>query len=217
MEPNRKKIDKAELAEAAASGVDNLLGREAPDSNEIEDTPVRELLPPGVRDSHPVETAGKTVTTGALGLAIVAFVFGNGSLSAVVSAVSTAAKGSATVGSYLTFANAFILTLPLSVSVAAVAWAAFEGKIKSAGAMGACVIGALVVTYVSGHLGIDGPALSQMDTALAAAGSHPLQKAGAIVTVYFEYYTVVPFLGGVITGILTGRACFKVRTQGQAV
>jgi hypothetical protein len=54
----------------------------------------------------------------------------------------------------------------------------------------------------------------QMETALAGAGSHPLQMAGAVLKVYFEYYTVVPFLGGVITGILTGRACFKVAQAG---
>ncbi|MEV7099719.1 hypothetical protein AB0M80_43575 [Amycolatopsis sp. NPDC051045] len=210
MEPKRKKVDNEELAEAVASGVDDLLGREAPDSTEIEDMPIRELVPPGARDSHIVKTAGSTVAAGSLGLAMVAFVFGNGSLSAVVSAASAAAKGSGTVGPYLTFANAFVLTLPLSVCVAAMAWAAFEEKIKSVGAVSGCVVGALIVTYVSGNLGIDGPALSQMETALARAGSHPLQMAGAVVKVYFEYYTVVPFLGGVITGILTGRACFKV-------
>jgi hypothetical protein len=116
------------------------------------------------------------------------------------------------VGSYLNFAQAFMLTLPLSVLVTATVWLTLAGKVKSYGALFVVMLGGLLITYVAGQAGIDGPALDQVLASMNAAGSNPIAKAMGMLGAYASYYTVVPFFGGVITGVATGWIGFRLAT-----
>jgi hypothetical protein len=56
-------------------------------------------------------------------------------VSAVVAGISVAAKNSSPLGSYLDFADAFVLTLPLSIGIAFTVWFALEEHLMSHGAL----------------------------------------------------------------------------------
>jgi hypothetical protein len=211
MDPRQERIDAAEAAaKEIAARTDSLMGRPAADPDPVGEIETSKVLPAAVQNSDTFKKINGPVAAGSAGLAVVAFVFGNGGLSAVVSGLSAAAKGSTTVGDYLAFINAFILTLPLSICATVIVWLVLAGQVKSIGAVAMCVIGVLVVTYIAGNLGVDGPSMTEMTNAVARAGSNPIQKGFALVGEYLDYYTPIPFFGGAITGGLTGLIMFRL-------
>jgi hypothetical protein len=173
---------------------------------EVSDLELSELLPTSVRSGRPHQAVRRAVSTASFGLAVVALIFGNGAISAAVAGMSVAAKNSATVGSYLSFADAFLLTLPLSILVTGLVWLGSE-RLHPVGLASAGVLGAIGITYLAGELGIDGPAMSEMLAAASSLGSNPVLQAVGVVGEYLTYYTWVPFLGGVITGFAMGWVC----------
>lgn len=154
--------------------------------------------------------ANRAVNTASFGLAVLALFAGTGTLSAAVAGMSVAAKSSASVGSYLSFADAFILTLPLSVLVTGLVWIASAEQLHPFALASAGVLGAIGITYLAGELGIDGPTMSDMLASANSLGSNPLVQAVGVVGEYLTYYTWVPFLGGVITGFAMGWICARL-------
>lgn len=174
---------------------------------EVSDLELSALLPESVRSGRPHQAVRRAVSTASFGLAVVALIFGNGTISAAVAGMSVAAKNSATVGSYLSFADAFILTLPLSILVTGLVWLGSTERLHPVGLATAGVLGAIGITYLAGELGIDGPAMSEMLAAASSLGSNPVLQAVGVVGEYLMYYTWVPFLGGIITGFAMGWVC----------
>lgn len=166
-----------------------------------------DLLPSAVRRHRGYAAANRTLTLTSLALAIVTLVFGNGTLSAAISGMSVAAKNSATIGSALTFADAFVLTLPLSLLVTGLVWLGSTERLNAVELAAFGVVGAIGITYLAGNLGIDGPAMAEMLASASSLGGNWFTQAFGIIGEYLTYYTWVPFLGGIITGFAMGWIC----------
>ncbi|MGH3434765.1 MAG: hypothetical protein ACRDQB_18225 [Thermocrispum sp.] len=173
-------------------------------ANELE---LSELLPRAVRRNPAFQASESSVSVASMALAVVTLIFGNGTLSAAIAGMSVAAKNSATVGSYLTFADAFILTLPLSVLVTGLVWLGSAERLNAVELAAFGVFGAIGITYLAGKLGIDGPTMSDMIASAGSLGGNWFMQAFGIIGEYLAYYTWVPFLGGIITGFAMGGIC----------
>lgn len=174
------------------------------DASELE---LSDLLPSAVLRRPSYQAVNRAASVTSLALAVVTLVFGNGAFSAAIAGMSVAAKNSATVSSYLSFADAFILTLPLSVLVTGLVWLGSVERLNSVELAAFGVLGAIGITYVAGVLGIDGPAMSEMLASVSSLGGNWFVQAFGIVGEYLMYYTWVPFLGGIITGFAMGWIC----------
>ncbi len=197
-------------ASEAAGVVDGLTGREAPADpfEKLKEVEVSKIVPRKVRDSREFKEINQSVAAGATALAFVALVLGNGTAAAVTSSVTVALRAETTVGSYLTFGQAFFLTLALSASAAFFTYLTYEGQMKSYGALGLWVLVTLAIAGVSQAMGFAGPSAS--DLAEVAGGSSPVLAFVRVLTAFLEFYTLVPFLGGLITGFLTGRVIARL-------
>lgn len=166
-----------------------------------------DLLPSAVRRHRGYQAASRSVSVASLALALVTLVFGNGTLSAAIAGMSVAAKNSVTVGSALSFADAFVLTLPLSLLVTGLVWLGSAERLNAVELAAFGVVGAIGITYLAGKLGIDGPAMAEMLASAGSLGGGWFTQVFGIIGEYLTYYTWVPFLGGIITGFAMGWIC----------
>lgn len=178
-----------------------------PVMREASELELSDLLPSAVLRNPSYQAVNRAASATSLALAVVALVFGNGAFSAAIAGMSVAAKNSATVSSYLSFADAFLLTLPLSMLVTGLVWLGSAERLNSVELAAFGVLGAIGITYVAGELGIDGPAMSDMLASVGSLGGNWFVQAFGIVGEYLMYYTWVPFLGGIITGFAMGWIC----------
>ena len=195
-------IEKA--SEALAKAIDRDLGRTDPESplGDFAKVKPTDFMPQSLRNHHAVTTVSTGVGAGSFGLAVIAFLLGTGTLSAVV-AKAASFKGTPTLGSYLQFGDAFWVTLPLSMATAAFTVLAMSGSFKSfTQAAFTFVALALVSVGFSSFIGKNTPTMQ--DILYAAGSQNPGAQASSVMTVFLEYYTLVPFLGGLLTGGLTG-------------
>ncbi|GAA4707767.1 hypothetical protein GCM10023215_56030 [Pseudonocardia yuanmonensis] len=188
---------------------DQILGREKTESGlgELGGANPRDYLPPMIKNQAGVQQAGQAVGWGTLGLAVVGFVLGTGATSTVTSAVSTAIRSTPSIDDYVTFFQAFMATLPWSVSFAIGVWMLLTGNFtnKGWGPVIAWVLGSVACTWIVTSIGAaTGPTLQMMLEYMNEAGSSPLHKALGLLGAYLAFYTLIPFLGGAITGASVG-------------
>lgn len=111
---------------------------------------------------------------------------------------------------HLAFFDAFVLVLPLSMLITGVAWAAFAERMRSLTLWTIGILGAVVITYLAGRLGIDPATRDAMSAAIESVGSSPWVRPFGVLDAYLTYYTWVPFIGGIITGLATGWTCHRL-------
>jgi hypothetical protein len=204
-------LEQAEPAvQKAAEAVDKIIGRKAPDDplDQVKSIEVSKIVPESVRKSTTFKEINQGVATGSAGLAVVGVIFGSGTAAAAVSGVAVAFSTKTTVGSYLTFGQAFLVTLALSASTALLTYFTYKGQMKSYGAVGLWLLATLVITGATQALGFPGPTVAQLES--AAGGHNPILAAVLMLAEFLAFYTLVPFLGGLITGVITGRVIFKL-------
>lgn len=196
--------DKA--AQDFAIHVDKLVGRRAPESplGDVGGFEIGKIVPNGIRDSEQLKTINQGVSAGALGLAIVGLVLAQGSVAAVTAAGSKAIHNTPTVDSYLAFGQAFWLTLALSLSAAVFVYMLLNGQMKSYGSVVAWIVATLVIVMILQSEGLNGPTVDQLLAEMNATSSNPIAKGFALMGGFAKYYTLLPFIGGAITGSATG-------------
>ena len=184
-------------AERTAKVVDGLIGRKEPDgaTNGIADL----KIPAGNKTVRWLNTRMSMFGAWA---ALVALIFGTGTVVGVVKPALAASSGEATVGSYITFGQAFLATLSLSVCAALFVYLARIGKINGHGAVGLLVLACLAIIAVAHAWGFQGPTLEEAAEAASQQSGPPLAKLGAIFAGFFTFYGVVPFLVGLGAGFV---------------
>jgi hypothetical protein len=194
------------LAGPLAEGADKLLGRSKPEDPfaDVKDVEVGDLLPASVRDHPLYDDTARRIVAGSFGLSIIALLFGQGTVSAVVAGGSMVLKNAPTVGAYLSFVQAFFLTLALSVSATIFSYMTCKGLMRSYGAVGLWVIASVFIAGTLNAMGLGGPTLEAINTGLSHAPSNPIAQGLALMGVFLQYYTVGPFLGGLLTGGISG-------------
>jgi len=142
--------------------------------------------------------------------ALVAFVFAGGTLSGIITPALHATSSKAVVGSYVTFGNAFLATVSLSVCTALVWFFVRSGKVRSYGAAAALVIGCLVVIFVCYQAGLYGPSPATVAAAVSAAPGAPPSKLGTLFEQFLAFYGLSAFLLGLGAGAVAGNIGYHI-------
>ena len=197
------------LAEEVATKIDESLGRTAPDGPfaKMEAIEIDEIVPASVRQKPWYVTITETLKLSGIALAFIALL-GQGTVSALVASI----VNSATIGTALSFGQAFFVTFALSVSASVFAYMAFRGHMKSYGALLLWVFATLVIVNISENLGFGGPTSDQFSREIGRTGN-PLGKAFLAMRVFVGAYGILPFLSGLVVGWGCGRMASEIERQ----
>ena len=197
--------------------MDELLGRrEAPSvlPGKVADTKVDDLLPKRVRENPAVKDLNAHMAVGVAWLALTGFALGTGTLSALVSAVIAASKGSATVGGYVEVTGVFLSATALCLSVGAATWALLQGKLKSFGQLAVWALGTAALCAVLKTGGLQGPAGEEVLRQIDEAGGTPAAWVVGVFAAFVDAYGLLTVVSGAGIGVLAGHYVHR-RTDGQ--
>ena len=193
--------DVGELADNGAEVADQLLGRRsgaATPLDEVAGISVDSVIPA----SPTLTMLNRHFSTGAAVVAGLAFLFGGGTVAGVVTPLMQSVSGKATVGSYISFIDAFFLTFALSVAASVVVFAVRSNRLSTyplaAVAIAAC-IGSVLLAQ---EFGLASPTLADMQAGIG--DGNPIAQAGGGFGVFLSFYGPVPFLAGAVVGGLVG-------------
>lgn len=185
----------------------------AAEANELE---LGELLPRAMRRDSVLEGTGAAPSArpqhvgGRIVLAVTTLIVGNAVLSAAIAAIAVVAKSSVSLASPLDFFAAFALTFPLSALVAGLVWIGSTQRLPAFELATFWVVGVIGVTYLAGLVGIDDAVMAEMVASAQSLGDSWFTQTFGITGEYLSYYTWVPFLGGTVTGYVTGAICVRL-------
>jgi hypothetical protein len=204
-----------QLLEKGAEQADQFLGREDPKDilEPLKDIEVLKIIPRSIRDSESLKVVNRGVSLGAAWIAIVMLIAGNGTVSLGVATTTAAIKGSPTVGAYLTFGEAFFFTLAFSISAALFAYMVFRRQMKTWGAVSLWILATVAVTALCKALGIAGPSYQDLLYRITTNSGGPLGDVFTILATFEEYYTPLPFMCGMIAGVITGWIASRLLPQ----
>jgi hypothetical protein len=196
-------IEKVTLQEAA-SLVDRAIGRAKPGTSfgdYAKNTKLEELIPSSLAKDPRVPRTASALAIGHFGLAVINLL-GQGTVSLVLAAATT----NLTIGNVLSMYRVFWLTFPLSLSVTAWMYFLRARKLVGASALGAAVVIAGVILFFANAAGV-GPSLSDMITSGRVTASP--QGFVKLLEEFARYYGEVPFLGGVLMGLICGWVSYE--------
>lgn len=210
----QKRLDDAgELADNGAKVADQLLGRGSGTATPLDE--VASISMDAVIPRSPTSTMlNRHVTAGAAMVAGLALLFGGGSVAGVVTPLMQSAAGKATVGSYISFIDAFFLTFALSVAAAVVVFAVRSNRLSAyplaAVAIAAC-IGSVLLAQ---EFGLASPSLADMQAGIGHG--NPIAQAFGGFGVFFAFYGPIPFLAGAVVGGLVGNIAHNLAKSSSA-